>query len=604
MSTTFSEYQTRSILQTVLIRTPSHVDRVATTTRERRLQSLVSQLNAPLQKDALIASISACIREVGEHECQNAEEEALEWATLGRSVLGVYTEVMRILLMQAREAEEEADWWRRVGQVGGGTAWYLLQTFPQRLGRLGKEVIYTIKEHSNQPITLQAFSVQNLDRIFPQNAFPHLFKRAFFPHTRIPFDVFRTNPIELTRRECRAHRLDLEKLRDKRAESLGRLASIRRVVEDALTEKGSVEEKKDNILTVLQLLEASLHDDLLDSPNLDLSVPPPSPLQVQQMSISKTTRAILPRLQTILGSTLNTHANMHSTMMSPLRRPSRLTRLWPRFVFLPPLAWVVFRTIFNSRAQLYATMIDARETVVGFWYSWVIEPIQGILQTVRTGGDESTRVVSKEGLNSDLDSLERMVLSLAKEKLNYSQEQLETLSYQVRQGDLTPVLKIYEQDIKSPLSSIFTGNLVRSLLIQVHKTKVDVDLALSGIDKLIHSQELTFAFVGVAPSLAVLRVERLLNIPPSSNSDPDKGANSPLTQGLIILSVNHMRNYAVNHLPPRSQLQQGFLDDIEDLEDASGQLTREDKLRVVDRMWRSWGSILGWDGDAIRCMAQ
>ncbi len=33
---------------------------------------------------------------------------------------------------------------------------------------------------------------------------------------------------------------------------------------------------------------------------------------------------------------------------------------------------------------------------------------------------------------------------------------------------------------------------------------MDVDLALSGIDKLLKSQELTFAFVGVAPSLAVL----------------------------------------------------------------------------------------------------
>lgn len=34
--------------------------------------------------------------------------------------------------------------------------------------------------------------------------------------------------------------------------------------------------------------------------------------------------------------------------------------------------------------------------------------------------------------------------------------------------------------------------------------QVDVDLALSGIDHLLRSQELTFAFVGVAPSLLVL----------------------------------------------------------------------------------------------------
>jgi nuclear control of ATPase protein 2 len=33
---------------------------------------------------------------------------------------------------------------------------------------------------------------------------------------------------------------------------------------------------------------------------------------------------------------------------------------------------------------------------------------------------------------------------------------------------------------------------------------VDIDQALSGIDKLLRSQELTFAFVGVAPAFAIV----------------------------------------------------------------------------------------------------
>jgi nuclear-control-of-ATPase protein 2 len=33
---------------------------------------------------------------------------------------------------------------------------------------------------------------------------------------------------------------------------------------------------------------------------------------------------------------------------------------------------------------------------------------------------------------------------------------------------------------------------------------VDIDQALSGIDRLLKSQELTFAFVGVAPALAIV----------------------------------------------------------------------------------------------------
>jgi nuclear-control-of-ATPase protein 2 len=36
--------------------------------------------------------------------------------------------------------------------------------------------------------------------------------------------------------------------------------------------------------------------------------------------------------------------------------------------------------------------------------------------------------------------------------------------------------------------------------------KVDIDQALTGIDRLLKSQELTFAFIGVAPAFAIVYV--------------------------------------------------------------------------------------------------
>jgi len=114
-----------------------------------------------------------------------------------------------------------------------------------------------------------------------------------------------------------------------------------------------------------------------------------------------------------------------------------------------------------------------------------------------------------------------MALSLAQDKLHYNPVQLASLSQQIRLGDLTPILQIYEANIKSPWKSAILGTLVRSLFIQVQKAKVglnasryenthhvpmqvDLDQALAGIDKLLRSQELTFAFVGVAPAFAIL----------------------------------------------------------------------------------------------------
>ena len=65
-----------------------------------------------------------------------------------------------------------------------------------------------------------------------------------------------------------------------------------------------------------------------------------------------------------------------------------------------------------------------------------------------------------------------MSLALAQEKLKYSGEQLDELSRQIRMGDFTAVLKLYEEDIKTPLRSAITGSLVRSLLVQIQKAKV------------------------------------------------------------------------------------------------------------------------------------
>ena len=181
---------------------------------------------------------------------------------------------------------------------------------------------------------------------------------------------------------------------------------------------------------------------------------------------------------------------------------------------------------------------------------------------------------------------------------------------------------------------------------------MDIDQALSGIDKLLKSQELTFAFVGVAPVIAITyavggllawiwkggrgigryggrhrrtiawrfmrcvnmptapsplltpctrRIERLLIFQPHSHRSTNGTTTSrlnpgdslpPLTSGLLLLSVTQLRYYGETCLPPSSRIREGFLEDVKDLEDP--RLGRNDKLRVLDRMWKSWGATLGW----------
>jgi nuclear-control-of-ATPase protein 2 len=65
-----------------------------------------------------------------------------------------------------------------------------------------------------------------------------------------------------------------------------------------------------------------------------------------------------------------------------------------------------------------------------------------------------------------------MTLSLARDQLHYDSAQLAALSKQIKVGDLTPILQLYEEDIKRPVKSALTGTLLRSMFIQVQKAKV------------------------------------------------------------------------------------------------------------------------------------
>lgn len=103
--------------------------------------------------------------------------------------------------------------------------------------------------------------------------------------------------------------------------------------------------------------------------------------------------------------------------------------------------------------------------------------------------------MSKRSLEGDRASLERMVVDFAianPENGPLNESDIAMIRSRVREGDLTPVLKAYEKDMQSPIMGSLRGNLVRTLLIQIQKTKVDVEVAMSGIDSILKSQELLF----------------------------------------------------------------------------------------------------------------
>ncbi|RAH71919.1 ATP synthase regulation protein NCA2 [Aspergillus aculeatinus CBS 121060] len=193
---------------------------------------------------------------------------------------------------------------------------------------------------------------------------------------------------------------------------------------------------------------------------------------------------------------------------SGLGRPSFIVRYWLPFL-LATLSTSTILEIFKARRhELLGWITDIGSTTIEFWNNWVVDPLKRLVGTIRHDEKSEIALMSKNSLEADRASLERMVVDFVLDHREPSDESLasaemNTIMNKVREGDLTPVLRAYEKDLRTPFIGTIRGDLVRALLIQIQKTKVDVEVAIGGIDALLRSQELVFGFVGLTPGLLV-----------------------------------------------------------------------------------------------------
>jgi len=103
----------------------------------------------------------------------------------------------------------------------------------------------------------------------------------------------------------------------------------------------------------------------------------------------------------ILTTSLSRNRGSHASDLTKLQRPSRLTLIWPKLVLVPPIALYAISWAYASRADLSELLEEAKETVHGFIVGWLLEPLKGVVNTVRANPDEGV-IISKEGVAADL----------------------------------------------------------------------------------------------------------------------------------------------------------------------------------------------------------
>lgn len=212
---------------------------------------------------------------------------------------------------------------------------------------------------------------------------------------------------------------------------------------------------------------------------------------------------LLPESGSDMESILNSvdeyvKSNRHSHTTAP---PNFFLRYWPLLAILLHYGPGTSNKLWTNREHIVEWIkYNLVDTAVGFWNNWIVKPVGDMLAILRD--DDTLTITSKESLKSDLDSLDRMVLEYMRD--NNVDVDPAQVRQAVAQGDLTMMMSRYEKDIRTPYKLIVKGLLIRSILIQVQKTKVDGAVAINGIDKLLKSQQLLFGILSILPSVFIL----------------------------------------------------------------------------------------------------
>lgn len=326
------------------------------------------------------------------------------------------------------------------------------------------------------------------------------------------------------------------------------------------------------------------------------------------------------RLQQLLNVHMPAHVASSRQASSVYGRPSRLVRYWLPTTVLLLSGSTILAIIVKRKAEIRTWIKEAGTTAVDFWYNWVVEPVRKVIGTIRHDKDSEIAIMSKQSLQGDKASLERMVVDFAMDNPDtstgkrYTDIQLANVRAKVREGDLTPVLKAYEKDLRRPFMGSVRGDLIRALLIQIQKTKVDVEIAIGGIDNLLKSQELVFGCIGITPGvlvciglyqwlggifsgrrgkvqgqkrgsmIRVLRnIDRILTA-----STAQSNILSYKEHGLLLCEVHVLRQRVARVLPVR--INHEFLEEVHDLVELRTGVERQ--LRVVERIRWAYANYL------------
>ncbi|CAO3563877.1 unnamed protein product [Mortierella alpina] len=457
------------------------------------------------------------------------QTSTMEHLFVAKCTVAVYLNLLDIILNATLPLSNEIEYWQSLRDSPTWRLLYIVQTSPHRIISLTRSVVVSTRDHLDSLIDTAEDKERRTRLLKMIQYFPEFLKKHLISQP-VSFPV-------AIHYEISSHRKQLQRIKEYQAECLGLLAEQglnlnaehlegSTLGSPSSSSSGSFSFAGENTQRAEKFVQGQisktvcLMERVLDKASKDthhLADPQQQKVPSRNAARSLTmlgdlhgvssldSNETLEHLKDLVQIQIPRYIEETEKQAEKFHRPSWLTRIWiPALIGYFTLKYGL-RYVSEHRADLDEFLEEAWDTAKRFVTDWVWEPSMRVMAIIRHSDDQgSLQMLGNESLKSDIASLERMVLDFGKEHYRMGQEDLAALSQAVHNGDISVVMRAYEHELKTPLKGAIAGHLVQTLLIQVQKTKVDVEVAMAALDKLLKANELNFAFLAVGPSLLLL----------------------------------------------------------------------------------------------------
>lgn len=138
-----------------------------------------------------------------------------------------------------------------------------------------------------------------------------------------------------------------------------------------------------------------------------------------------------------------------------------------------------------------------------FTIDHVVKPAKNILNIVIK--HHTMSIFNPVELQTSKESLKVMLEDIGKDlNKNMSEEDLKILEEKAKNFETSIFSKQLENEIRKPLKSLITGNLLRMLLIQSHRLKLDVLRIMEELDTILKQNQINFDIMATIPVIIFL----------------------------------------------------------------------------------------------------